>query len=68
MTTTYISISCNSEDKVACLVARSCCMHVFLVLILTITILYAKYSITISYKKINFKKKQFMLEFMKNIV
>ena len=33
MTTTYLSTSCNSENLVACsyLVARGCCMHVFLV-------------------------------------
>ena len=33
MTTTYESTSCNSENLVACcqLVARGCCMHVFLV-------------------------------------
>ena len=33
MTTTYSDTSCNSENIVACsqLVARGCCMHVFLV-------------------------------------
>ena len=33
MTTTYSNTSCNSENIVACsqLVARGCCMHVFLV-------------------------------------
>ena len=47
MTTTYLSTSCNSEHLVACseLVARGCCMHVFLVSILYI-MLHPIYSIT----------------------
>ena len=37
MTATYTSTSCNSENVVACsqLVARGCCMHVFLVKIIS---------------------------------